>query len=430
MKKVIVIGVIALSVIMSFNSISGIQINENIIKSSSRGNILYVGGSGEGNYSSIQDAIDNASDGDTIYVYNDSSPYYENLKVNKSINLVGEDKNTTVIDGGGIKHVIYVSANMVNVSRFTIRNGNENGIHISHSNYNTILGNTISNNGYGINYGWSTGNNIISNDISNNWLGVWGDGNKHNIIGNNISLNKQCGIRLFEGEENSILNNTISMNEGIGIDFGEADLDFSFQIEHSTVSGNDICYNGGSSLYLLCSSHNKIFNNYILGNEYGLKLEACYDVVETSMEPGYSNDNIIYLNNITSNDYGIYCSSYCKKNLICYNNFKENTKNAKIVGSNICFDPTREKGNYWDDYKGEDNDGDGIGDTPHIINMRNRDNYPFMEPIDFDNITNAFDLSITFTVTMCQYKATNNILLLRLLEWFPLLERLYYLFRI
>ncbi|RLF42667.1 MAG: hypothetical protein DRN17_07450, partial [Thermoplasmata archaeon] len=41
------------------------------------GNTLYVGGSGEGNYSSIQDAVDNASNGDTIYVYDDSSPYYE-----------------------------------------------------------------------------------------------------------------------------------------------------------------------------------------------------------------------------------------------------------------------------------------------------------------------------------------------------------------
>jgi len=40
----------------------------------STGNTLYVGGSGEGNYSSIQDAIDDASDGDTVFVYNGS--YY------------------------------------------------------------------------------------------------------------------------------------------------------------------------------------------------------------------------------------------------------------------------------------------------------------------------------------------------------------------
>ena len=41
------------------------------------GNTLYVGGSGPGNYTRIQDAIDNASDGDTVFVYDDSSPYFE-----------------------------------------------------------------------------------------------------------------------------------------------------------------------------------------------------------------------------------------------------------------------------------------------------------------------------------------------------------------
>jgi len=59
---------------------------------SSRGDWLYVGGSGLGNYSKIQDAIDNASDEDTVFVYDDSSPYYENLEIDKSIKLLGEIK--------------------------------------------------------------------------------------------------------------------------------------------------------------------------------------------------------------------------------------------------------------------------------------------------------------------------------------------------
>jgi len=48
----------------------------------------------------IQDLIDNASDGDTIYI--PSGIYYENIIINKAINLIGEDKDTTIIDGGGI----------------------------------------------------------------------------------------------------------------------------------------------------------------------------------------------------------------------------------------------------------------------------------------------------------------------------------------
>ena len=73
------------------------------------GKTLYVGGSGEGNYTKIQDAIDDASDGDTVFVYDDSSPYYENVIVDKSINLIGEDKETTVVDGGRIGSVVIVT---------------------------------------------------------------------------------------------------------------------------------------------------------------------------------------------------------------------------------------------------------------------------------------------------------------------------------
>jgi pectin methylesterase-like acyl-CoA thioesterase len=66
-------------------------------QSTLRGDWLYVGGSGPGNYSTIQDAIDNASEGDTIFVYH--GWYYEhNLAISK-LNLIGEDRDTTIIDG-------------------------------------------------------------------------------------------------------------------------------------------------------------------------------------------------------------------------------------------------------------------------------------------------------------------------------------------
>ena len=61
------------------------------------GNILYVGGSGPDNYTKIQDAIDDASNGDTIYVY--KKRYYENLYVNKSITIIGQNRNNTIVDG-------------------------------------------------------------------------------------------------------------------------------------------------------------------------------------------------------------------------------------------------------------------------------------------------------------------------------------------
>jgi len=68
------------------------------------GRTLYVGGSGPGNYTSIQDAINDASDGDTIFVFNGT--YYENVIIDKSVKLVGENRNTTVIDGGKKKTLL------------------------------------------------------------------------------------------------------------------------------------------------------------------------------------------------------------------------------------------------------------------------------------------------------------------------------------
>ena len=81
---------------------------------------LFVGGSGPGNYSRIQDAVDNASSGDTVFVYDDSAPYYESITINVGISLIGEHRNTTSIEGGN--HAISIYADGVNVSGFQITN--------------------------------------------------------------------------------------------------------------------------------------------------------------------------------------------------------------------------------------------------------------------------------------------------------------------
>ncbi|MEM3702951.1 MAG: NosD domain-containing protein, partial [Candidatus Bathyarchaeia archaeon] len=71
-------------------------------------------------YSTIQEAINNATDGDRVYVR--AGVYNERVNVNKSIQLVGEDKETTVIDGGESGNVMRVSAHNITITNFTIRN--------------------------------------------------------------------------------------------------------------------------------------------------------------------------------------------------------------------------------------------------------------------------------------------------------------------
>jgi len=115
-KRYLVIGIVLLFIFMSFASSSAF---DNVKKSSTpifNGNTLYVGGSGPDNYTRIQDAINDADSGDTVFVYDDSSPYYENLFLYKTISLIGEDKNTTIIDGNKYSNVIFVNADMVTIS--------------------------------------------------------------------------------------------------------------------------------------------------------------------------------------------------------------------------------------------------------------------------------------------------------------------------
>ncbi len=133
-KKGLVLGIMLLLVgAGTIPSIGGINIERRDLQENNAffrnfnplGNILYVGGDGLGNYSSIQSAIDYARNGDTVFVYDDSSPYIENVVVDKTINLIGEDKNTTIIDGNLSGDVINISANWVNISGFTIQNSGD-----------------------------------------------------------------------------------------------------------------------------------------------------------------------------------------------------------------------------------------------------------------------------------------------------------------
>lgn len=161
------------------------------------GNILYVGGIGDGNYTNIQDAINAALDGDTIFVY--SGVYYENIVINKTIKLIGKNKDNTIIDGSGHNDVIFVSADRVNISWFTIQNSGNgySGISLTdYSDYNIISDNIISKNWYGITFYYSSKNTISGNTISDN--------------SNGISLGYFCN-------NNSILSNTISNNFYYGI---------------------------------------------------------------------------------------------------------------------------------------------------------------------------------------------------------------------
>jgi len=266
MKKILTFGITLLFILMTISSANGIYFEKQSIKPMSLGNTLYVGGNGTGNYSKIQDAIDDASDGDTVYVYDDSSPYYENLEVDKSITLKGENEETTVINGSDSEIVVNISSDNVFLSGFTVLNhGNylyRTSIIFIQSNYNVISGNIIKvNNDYGINIIYSEyttiSGNIITCNTSDSWIGIYIYEGKNNNISRNIIKNFIGGIVFVYSNNYSIYGNTLINNIGA---INPAGFSINDVISLNNISGN--LY----GIYALNCFNYKIIKNNFLGN--------------------------------------------------------------------------------------------------------------------------------------------------------------------
>lgn len=233
MKKGIICVFVCMLVILSTIVPISATVSEKTSQSLATGNFLYVGGSGPNNYTRIQDAINDAATGDTIFVYDESSPYWENLYVTKSITLNGEDRNTTIINGKNRGETILIKGDSVTIKGFTIQHAGwlgwwkKEGILIR-GNSSTIQGNIIQNNYIGIALTngpcyYQPRNHLIINNVirSNRLIGVTSRiGIINSIIsGNHITENGEYGIGLSGtiSSENTIIHNIISGNHNHGI---------------------------------------------------------------------------------------------------------------------------------------------------------------------------------------------------------------------
>ena len=318
-------------------------------------------------YQNIQDGIDNANTGDTVFVFNGT--YYENVLVDKSIFLKGENKENTIVDASGVGTVIYISVDTVNVSGFTIRNSGtgwpNSGIFAYHSDYTTICDNTIINNGYhGIIMNYSHKDTISDNLITDNYLlGIYLQHTSTSIVSGNHIAGNSWGIDLDEAHYNNIISNTITDNENFGI--------FMYFSSEDTLFDNNIV-NSSQGIFFSGGSNNLILENNISDNNNGLYIR-------------YSSNNRITGCDIRRNrNYGLhieYVENPADDNIIFHNNFINNAKQARDECSNLWDNGYPSGGNYWIDYVTGDKNGDGIGDTAyHISGGDNQDGYPLMYP--------------------------------------------------
>jgi parallel beta-helix repeat protein len=315
-------------------------------------------------YKYIQDGIDNASIGDTIFVF--SGIYYGWVNVDKTISLIGEDKNTTIINKG-----VMVDAYYINITGFTIQNGywGSGGFYMN-SSYCKISGNIITNCGHGIAlvehtsfnviidniisdncrsgidnwFGFSNNNIIKRNTIKNNWedgIQLRGDNNN---ISDNIIIGNDVGIRP-QGSSIKIYENIISNNKREGIILKSLDGNY--------ICKNEIENNGGNGIFLDSSSANIISGNIIKNNKNGISLRMMsnhniFDFNSFSDQNCgiwmvlFSDNNLISNNNFVNNLCGLYQSSSAKNN-ITFNNFIKNKLNAFFLNCN----QTVWDSNYW-----------------------------------------------------------------------------------
>jgi nitrous oxidase accessory protein len=338
-------------------------------------------------YSTIQDAINAANEGDTIFVRKGVYEGAENqaLIINKTLSLKGENAENTKINLHPLWHEAFVMGQSIGWVWY-------NAIQVS-ANDVVISGFTIESDGGEI---WVTGNKTqITDNIINTDLTL--DGSQQTASGNNLTnsgigcygsyasvfANNVWGGYLGAGGAsiyNLIYGNIIQDGDGIGI------------ASVGTIVAKNIIANCRRGIEILWGGDNIICGNVIL-NSRGSGLSK----VE-------GQNNTFFANLVANNSIGVMLGAKAQMqgyNALYRNNFINNTKQVEIgfLDHADKWDNGKE-GNYWSDYNGTDADGDGIGDMPYVMFGYG---YREVDPFDitvWDNITIQGDDSSHFYETI------------------------------
>lgn len=358
-------------------------------------------------YPTISAAIGNATDGDTIFVK--KGTYEEKtLEIKKTLSLVGEGAEFTKINldpplyssppdilkrtFSWFGQSITVNANDFKLLGFTITThgildkpggeisiaGNRTqvignrvmtGLSINGS-YGNIAENTFSR-GVGMvgSHGNISANNIVGSG------GIYVEGIYTSIFSNNIAGEDNTGIHV-EGASCLVYGNKVTENAGIGGIYVSSDGTI---VTRNFVDHSDIGIKIGGS-------DNIIYANNLTNNGIGLAADSrIYNYWKGAVTDS-GESNVFYANYVANNVVGSNINPYPENDVtstLYHNNFIRNTHQVAAIqgfpyGSD-SFD-NGEEGNYWSDYVGEDADGDGIGDTPYVIDANRLDRYPLMAP--------------------------------------------------
>jgi len=179
------------SVTVTATTVSGVRTNTTGALTVLPRTVVTVDDSGGADFTKIQDAVDFASDGFTIFIYDGS--YAEHVVVQKELEIAGESRDGVVIDGGGTGTALFVGADRVVVHNLTIKDA-AYGVFQDHTNNTRLYDTTIRDYGTG----------LYNNFTLNAWVA-------HNLI-----TQGQIGVVAFKAYDDAIRYNEISFNTVYG----------------------------------------------------------------------------------------------------------------------------------------------------------------------------------------------------------------------
>jgi len=343
---------------------------------------------GPADFHTIKEAIDGASDGDTIFVHNGT--YYESIIIDKPLQMEGESKENTTVDSSGIvtsRYNIHISSSDVSLRGFNIPKAPHytprHGIKIGElsepclKNIN-ISGNRIGNCDHGIYIFNASDLNITNNEFVDNGetcISIFSFGLRIQIIGNTMTLEEKLerskGIEVSKSRNslfgyNKITNieTGIHMSEGRGSTYTHNELcKCKISIIIDVAENNTIDYNQMHDNDELCISLGRALNNTISDNEIwnnfngtGIRINSgenntiAHNIIyntQSGIDVSSSNYNSIRNNfirncskeacRLTDSSFNgveanVICSCYCgisatqnsRNNTICHNDFHLN----------------------------------------------------------------------------------------------------------
>ncbi len=324
---------------------------------------ITVDDDGGKDYTTIQQAIDNASDGNIIQVY--PGTYTENVNVTKQLTLtsVNGASVTYIVAASKTDHAVNIFHDNVTINGFnisgatdwtfgirvdsmnnTITNNNLSrnyvGIYVlKDQNNNTLINNVISDSSYsGLTLNRNGGHTLTNNTyLNNNAFGIYIKYSWDNIFRNNSIINNRNSIVLGEYSNDIDTSNTINgkpiyyLKNESDISIGaSADPGMVYCLNCINITVKDLNLTENSdAIYFSNTTYSTIENNTLSSNNDDIKLED-------------SNHNRIINNSMLSNYCGIYFDN-SRENTIYNNNFSNRNYNVKFVG--ICT------GNIWNTTK-------------------------------------------------------------------------------